>query len=138
MAQLKDLVVSGDARIVGKLYADQALPDGVFYLANISGTAAVTTSPYTASKWQTTINDPRITKLYSGLCVSLKIPVAGNGTYGTILDVNGLGYHPVVFNVNSMISTRYSVGGTITLTYNATQTATAYNNGTSATTYTGC
>ena len=138
MAQLKDLIVNGDARIIGKLYANQSLPDGVFHLANISGTAAVTTSPYTAAKWQTTADDPRITSLYSGLTISLKIPVAGNGTYGTLLQVNGLGYHPVVYNVNNYIGTRYSVGSTIHLTYNATQTATAYNNGTSATTYTGC
>ena len=138
MAQLKDLIVNGDARIIGKLYANQSLPDGVFHLANVSGTAAVTSSPYTAAKWQTTADDPRITSLYSGLTISLKIPVAGNGTYGTLLNVNGLGDHPVVYNVNNYISTRYAVGSTIHLTYNATQTATAYNNGTSATTYTGC
>lgn len=138
MAQLKDLVVNGDARIVGTLYAGQGLPDGVFHLANISGTAAVTTSPYSSSKWQTTVNDPRITSLYSGLTISLKIPVAGHSTYGTMLDVNGLGYHPVVYNVNSNISTRYSVGGTIILTYNATQTANGYDATASATSYTGC
>lgn len=138
MANVKDLIVNGDARIVGKLYANQSMPDGVFHLANVSGTAAVTTSPYTAAKWQTTADDPRITSLYSGLTISLKIPVTGDGTYGTLLQVNELGYHPVVYNVNSYISTRYSVGSTIHLTYNATQTATAYNNGTSATTYTGC
>jgi hypothetical protein len=50
MAQLKDLIVNGDARIIGKLYANQSLPDGIFHLANVSGTAAVTSSPYTASK----------------------------------------------------------------------------------------
>ena len=138
MANVKDLIVNGDARIIGKLYANQSMPDGVFHLANVGGTAAVTTSPYTASKWYTTANDPRITSLYSGLTISLKIPVAGNGSYGTLLNINGLGDHPVVYNVNSYISTRYSVGSTIHLTYNATQTATAYNNGDSATTYTGC
>ncbi len=138
MAQLKDLVVNGDARIIGRLYANQSMPDGVFHLANVSGTAAVTTSPYTASKWYTTVDDPRITTLYSGLTITLKIPIAGNGSYGTVLNVNGLGDHPVVYNINSYISTRYSVGSTIMLTYNATQTATAYNNSASATTYTGC
>ena len=138
MANVKDLIVNGDARIIGKLYANQSMPDGVFHLANVDGTAAVTSSPYTASKWYTTTDDPRITSLYSGLTISLKIPIAGNGSYGTLLNVNGLGDHPVVYNVNSYISTRYAVGGTIHLTYNATQTATAYNNGTSATTYTGC
>lgn len=138
MANFKDLIVNGDARIVGKLYANQSMPDGVFFLSNVSGTAAVTSSPYTSAKWYTTVNDNRITSLYSGLTIALKIPVAGNGTYGTVLNVNGLGDHPVVYNINSMISTRYSVGGTITLTYNATQTATGYANSASATTYTGC
>jgi len=138
MANFKDLIVTGDARIVGKLYANQSMPDGIFFLSNVSGTAAVTSSPYTSSKWYTTVNDNRITSLYSGLTIAFKIPVAGNGTYGTVLNVNGLGDHPVVYNVNSMISTRYGVGGTITLTYNATQTATGYANSSSATTYTGC
>ena len=138
MANFKDLIVNGDARIVGKLYANQSMPDGVFFLSNVSGTAAVTSSPYTSAKWYTTANDNRITSLYSGLTIALKIPVAGNGSYGTVLNVNGLGDHPVVYNINSMIGTRYSVGGTITLTYNATQTATGYANSASATTYTGC
>jgi hypothetical protein len=50
MANFKDLIVNGDARIVGKLYANQSMPDGVFFLSNVSGTAAVTSSPYTAAK----------------------------------------------------------------------------------------
>lgn len=138
MANFKDLIVNGDARIVGKLYANQSMPDGVFFLSNVSGTAAVTSSPYTSAKWYTTVNDNRITSLYSGLTIALKIPVAGNGTYGTVLNVNGLGDHPVVYNINTMIGNRYSAGSTIMLIYNATQTATGYANSASATTYTGC
>lgn len=138
MANVKDLIVNGDARIVGKLYANQSMPDGVFFLSNVSGTAAVTSSPYTSAKWYTTTNDNRITSLYSGLTIALKIPVTGHWTYGTLLNVNGLGDHPVVVNLNTMVGERYSVGSTILLTYNATQTATAYNNNASASTYTGC
>ena len=138
MANFKDLIVNGDARIVGKLYANQSMPDGVFFLSNVSGTAAVTSSPYTAAKWYTTVNDSRITSLYSGLTIALKIPVTGHWTYGTLLNVNGLGDHPVVYNVNTMIGNRYSAGSTIMLVYNATQTATGYANSASATTYTGC
>ena len=138
MANFKDLIVNGDARIVGKLYANQSMPDGVFFLSNVSGTAAVTSSPYTAAKWYTTVNDNRITSLYSGLTIALKIPVTGHWTYGTLLNVNGLGDHPVVYNVNTMIGNRYSAGSTIMLIYNATQTATGYSNSASATTYTGC
>lgn len=138
MANFKDLIVNGDARIVGKLYANQSMPDGVFFLSNVSGTAAVTSSPYTAAKWYTTVNDSRITSLYSGLTIALKIPVTGHWTYGTLLNINGLGDHPVVYNVNTMIGNRYSAGSTIMLVYNATQTATGYANSASATTYTGC
>lgn len=138
MANFKDLIVNGDARIVGKLYANQSMPDGVFFLSNVSGTAAVTSSPYTAAKWYTTVNDSRISSLYSGLTIALKIPVEGHWTYGTLLNINGLGDHPVVYNVNTMIGNRYSAGSTIMLTYNATQTATGYANSASATTYTGC
>lgn len=138
MANFKDLIVNGDARIVGKLYANQSMPDGVFFLSNVSGTAAVTSSPYTSAKWYTTVNDNRITSLYSGLTIALKIPVEGHWTYGTLLNINGLGDHPVVFNVNTMIGNRYSAGSTIMLIYNATQTATGYANSASATTYTGC
>lgn len=138
MANVKDLIVNGDARIVGKLYANQSMPDGVFFLSNVSGTAAVTSSPYTAAKWYTTVNDSRITSLYSGLTIALKVPVTGHWTYGTLLNVNGLGDHPVVYNVNTMIGNRYSAGSTIMLVYNATQTATGYANSASATTYTGC
>lgn len=138
MANVKDLIVNGDARIVGKLYANQSMPDGVFFLSNVSGTAAVTSSPYTSAKWYTTANDNRISSLYSGLTIALKIPVTGHWTYGTLLNINGLGDHPVVYNVNTMIGNRYSAGSTIILVYNATQTATGYANSASATTYTGC
>jgi len=83
--------------------------------------AAVTTSPYYASRWVGTHAD--ITELYTGLVVVVKVPVAGNGSYGTVLNVNGLGEHPVCANVNSMVSTRYAVGCFITLIYDADQTA---------------
>lgn len=136
MAQVKDLLVNGDARVIGKLYADQTLPDGIYYLNNVTGTAAITSSPYTSALWTAT-SEARITKLYSGLTIAIKVPVAGNNSVGTMLDINGLGYHPVVVNVNTWVSTRYSVGSTLILTYNATQTATGYYNSASSTTYTG-
>lgn len=115
----------------------EVLSDGVFYLANVSGTAAVTaTSPYTAALWTAT-GESRITSLYSGLTVTLNVPVAGNSSYGTLLDINGLGYHPICVNVNDHIGTRYPVGSTVVMVYNATQTRTAYYNSSSAITYTG-
>lgn len=121
------------------------LPNGSYVLLNdarvhiyrtLTGTAAVTSSPYTHSKWDVT--DSTITEYVDGMVVCVKVPVAGNGSYGTGLQINSLGYKPVVFNVNSMISTRYGVGAVVWAVYNATQTASLYVNSESASTITGC
>lgn len=109
--------------------------DGPFYVAGTNSIACVTTSPYYAARWKGT-ND-QITSLYTGLTINFKIDVAGNGSYGTVLNINGLGEHPVCANVSTYISTRYGVGCIITLIYDASQTATAYINSSSASTITG-
>ena len=102
---------------------------GVYYKTG-TGTAAVTTSPYTFAKWDCT--DERVTELYDGLMMLYKVPVAGNGTYGTCFQVNSLGYHPVVSVVNTMVGTRYGVNSTILLVYDSTVSANVYNNSASA------
>ncbi len=121
------------------------LPDGTVENVNdsrlhiyrtLTGTAAVTSSPYYCSRWDVT--DDTVTAYEDGMVVWLEVPVAGNGSYGTCLQINSLGYKPVVYNVNTMISSRYSVGSMVLACYNATQTATAYFNSGSATTVTGC
>ena len=101
----------------------------------MTGTAAQTTSPYWAARWDAT--DDSIDEIFDGMVVIVRIPVAGNGSYGTALSINGGDYHPVVYNVNSMISTRYGVNGSITLVYNATQTGTLYL-GSGSQSITGC
>lgn len=102
----------------------------------LTGTAADTISPYNHSKWDVT--DSTVTEYVDGMVVCLKVPVAGHGTYGTGFQINNLGYKPVVYNVNSMVSTRYGVGSVIWCVYNATQTASLYINSTAAVTVTGC
>ena len=102
---------------------------GVYYKTG-TGTAAVTTSPYTFAKWDCT--DERVTELYDGLMMLYKVPVAGNGTYGTCFQVNSLGYHPVVSVVNTMVGTRYGVNATVLLVYDSTVSANVYNNSASA------
>lgn len=109
--------------------------DGPFYVAGTNSIACVTTSPYYASRWKGT--NSQITSLYTGLTINFKIDVAGNGSYGTVLNLNNLGEHPVCANVNTYISTRYAVNCIITLIYDADQTATAYINSSSASTITG-
>lgn len=103
---------------------------------SVTGTAAVTSSPYYCARYDVT--DPSITKYTNGMMVSIRVPVAGNGSYGTALQINSLGYKPIVYNVNTMISTRYGVGSQITAVYNSTQTGSLYLNSSSATTVTGC
>lgn len=104
---------------------------------DVAGTAAVTTSPRWSALYDVT--DPEITEYYDGMLVSILVPVAGNGSYGTALQINSLGYKPIVFGVSSMISTRYPVGGVILAQYNAAQTAKIYlGGGHQNETVTGC
>lgn len=103
---------------------------------SLTGTASVTSSPYSHAKWDVT--DTSVSAYVDGMVVCVKVPVAGNGSYGTALQINSLGYKPVVYNVNSMIGTRYSVDSVVWAVYNATQTASLYQNASSSSTVTGC
>lgn len=119
--------VDGNINIVSK---------GNVFFAKGTGTAAKTTSPYNYSKWEASISN--ITELEDGLTIAYQVPVAGNGTYGTCLQINELGYHPVVRAVNTMVSTRYDVNSTVLLTYNSNITGTVYENSASSSTIQGC
>lgn len=113
-----------------------ALPhDGIYYLTDNGSEAAVTAKPYYASRWITTNNN--VTSYFNGMTVAVKVPVAGNGTYGTVLSINGLGEHPVIRNVSTMVSTTYGVGSMLVLTYDANASGSAYINSNSATTIQG-
>ena len=116
------------------LIKDTTHPDIKFYYP--TGTAAKTTTPFYCARYDVT--DADVTEYKDGMMVWLQVPVAGNGSYGTGLQINSLGYKPIVYNVNSMISTRYGVGSRIWCIYNSTQTATLYVNSASAQTVTGC
>ena len=100
-----------------------------------TGTAAKTSKPYISAKWEADIDD--ISEYYDGLTIVYKVPVAGNGSYGTVLQINSLGYHPVLRAVNSMVSTRYAVNATVALVYNSSISGAFYNNSDSATTVQG-
>ena len=105
------------------------------YPTAISGTSAVDTSPYYCSRWDAT--DSSITTLYDGLTIIIRVPVAGNGTYGVGLSINSGDYHPVVYNISTTVGTRYGVNSTIMAVYNSTQSASLYLNSASATSITG-
>ena len=119
------------------LYQDTAVSGtGIPFVKGANGVAANTTSgSYYAAQWKGT--NSNITSLYDGLMIAFRVQVAGNATYGTLLQINSLDAKPVVVNVNTMVGTRYGVGCTLLLVYNSTQTATAYVDNTS-TTFTGC
>ena len=111
------------------------VPMGIHYLTG-TGTAAITSSPYTFAKWDATCD--AITELYDGLIIAYKVPVAGHASRGTCLQINTLGYHPVICAKNSMIGTRYAVDSMILLVYNSTIEGTVYNNSASSSKITGC
>ena len=96
----------------------------IYIYRDLTGTPAVTTSPYYCARWDVT--DESVTEYRDGMVVCVKIPVAGNVSYGTALQINSLGYKPVVYNVNSMIGTRYGAESVIWAVYNSSQTATLY------------
>lgn len=122
-----------NAVITGKI---NSMPqDGIYYLTNNGSIAADTATPYYASRWITT-ND-NVTSYFDGMTVAFKVPVAGNGTYGTVLSINGLGEHPVIRNVSTMVGTTYGVGCMLVLTYDANASDSAYINSSSATTIQG-
>jgi len=107
-----------------------------YFVQGSGSTAADTTSPYYASRWRGT-NDA-IKSLYTGLTISYKIDVAGNSSYGVVLNLNGWGEHPVVRNANTNVSTAYPVGAIVNLIYDAAQSANVYINSADAVSRQGC
>jgi len=128
-------------KILNKLDSFENIKDGTIHriyrvYRSVMGTAAVTDSPYTSAKW--TVTDSDVTAYSDGMVVDVKVPVLGDENYGTVFQINSLGFKPVVYNKNSMIGSRYEVGSHIAMVYNSSQTASWYNNGSTATSSTGC
>ena len=124
-----------NALVWDTLKFDSDAGGGLCYVEGSGSIAAVTTSPYYAAQWKGTSQD--ITSLYTGLTIIYKLDVAGNGTYGTLLDINGLGAHPVVRNATTMVGTSYPINTPVIMTYDADLTGNAYINDTAATTIQG-
>ena len=111
-----------------------------FYFVQGSSSAAgnATSGSYLSTKWEGTVSG--ITTPTNGMKIAYRIATnTGVATAGAVLSIDGgTTYKPVVFNVNSVITTRYSVGSTLLLVYNSTQTATAYLTSNTKSTVTGC
>jgi len=88
--------------------------------------AQKTTSPVSAAIWRG--NCENISSLYSGLRVTYKVPVVGGASYGTVLDINGLGNHPVLVNNNTWIGAVQG-GSIIDLVYDAVPSYSIYLDG---------
>ena len=100
------------------------LPSDVRIYSDIHGTQAVTSSPYYATRYDVT--DSTVSSYKPNMVVFFKTPCAGHGTYGTALQINNLGYKPVIYGYDKMIGTRYAVGDMIVAIYDSTQTASLY------------
>lgn len=101
-----------------------------------TGTAANTQAgAYNCAQWEASLEG--VDALQDGLYFVYKIPVAGNGTYGIGLNLNNLGYHPVVSQVSTATSTRYGVNANILVVYDSNLKAPLYIGGSSQT-ITGC
>lgn len=109
--------------------------DIIHYVTNPSGTEGSTASgSYNRTQWTGDVDG--MTALYTGAMILYKIPLAGNKR-GVTLNINNLGEHPVVLNVNTIISTAYTVGVILPLVYDADQTGSVYVDNV-ATSFTGC
>lgn len=89
-------------------------------------TGSSTKGAYLSTMWSVN-NVEGITTPYDGMTIAIRIPTVGLSTAGVVLSIDGgTTYHPIVKNVDTVLSTYYSVGSTIIVTYNSTQTANAY------------
>ena len=117
------------------------LPEaGLHYIASgdITATAGSNTSgSYLAAKWKVADVDG-ITAPTDGMSISLRTPAAGNSG-GILLSIDGgTTYYPIVRNVSSLVTTHYSAGSTLILTFNSTSVAEPYLTAGTKTAVTGC
>lgn len=103
--------------------------------ANVTGVAGTSTTQLSTTY---NVSDSSITAYEDGMMVCFQLPCAGVSTYGSVFQINSLGYKPIVFNINSIVGTRYGAGASIVMVYNSKQTATAYLTKNTSSTVTGC
>lgn len=123
-------------KAIAALVSSSVPGETVRFYGSPTGTAAVTTSGHrTSAIWD--ITDEGVAQLHDGMPITVRVPVAGHSTYGTVIRFNGGDMHPVVWAVNTNISTRYAVGAFVIATYDASGTGTYYEDSNTAKTATG-
>lgn len=109
------------------------IPSGSFTV--VAGSS--TSKQYLATKWAVSDVDG-ITNPSDGMSIALRAPDVGYSG-GILLSIDGgSNYYPIVRNVNTLVTTNYSTGSTIILTFNSTQTAEPYLTPGEQTEVTGC
>ena len=128
-----------DTNTTNKFITSSDKENWVYFISGSSSAAGNSTADqYLSTKWEGTVSG--ITTPYNGMKISYRIATnTGVATAGAVLSIDGgTNYYPVVYNINSVIGTRYSVGSTIFAVFNSTQTADAYLTTNTKTTITGC
>lgn len=96
------------------IYADKIYTwNGIKYVNNENYFAETSPSD-TAGRW--TVNIPGITELYDGLQIKIVLKTSYNSTYNT-LNINGLGQVLIWWRVGSRLTSHFSTGSILNLTY---------------------
>lgn len=110
-------------------YALRDQSGAVYSILDASSVAGSATSGhYLSVRWY--VSDVEgITEPYDGMKIAIKIPRIGVGTAGAVLSLNGDNtddYHPVAYNVNTVLTSHYAVNSIKFLVYDASATMTCY------------
>jgi len=114
--------------------------DGAFYLGTLTTVAGSGSSgSYKSVRWY--VSDCEgVTAPYDGMRIAIKIPLAGVGTAGVMLSINGnndADYHPLAYNVNTVLTTHFPVNSIKVFVYDASQKMTCYKTANTAVSVTG-
>lgn len=107
-------------------------------MSGFTTTAGSASSPYLSVKWSVP-NVGGITTPYNGMRVAIKIPMIGVETAGAVLSIDGgTTWHPLLYNVNTLLTSHFPANSVKYFTYDANQSANAYITAGTVTSITGC
>ena len=112
--------VSGTVHPVDKVFT---LLSGISTVAGSSSS-----SSYKSVRWYVS-GIEGITEPYDGMKIAIKVPLAGVATAGAVFSINGdldANYHPLAYNVNTVLTTHFPVNSIKIFTYDASQTMDCY------------
>lgn len=120
---------------------DEVRTNTVYNILSASSVAGSASSPYLSVRWYVaSVGTEAITTPYDGMKILVKIPRVGVGTAGVVLSINGntaADYHPVAYNINTVLTSHYAVNSYKMFVYDASATMTCYITSGTSTTITG-